>query len=166
MDIPGGKIMKSMKLPLAILGVFFLLGFGTFYFLWTAKNDETHFADQLMDYTDVTVPEMNKMRASYQGRYYDITGWDVDEIYRIIDRGDGFYRQKLLYNKEPGENAIRLQFGDTADILISKDEKQPDRDITIMKYKDLENNKTKYYTVEDLNMFNHILEVVNPVKKK
>ena len=32
--------------------------------------------------------------------------------------------------------------------------------------KDLENNKTKYYTVENLRMFEHILEVINPIKKK
>ena len=157
--------MKSMRLPLAILGVFFLIGFGAFYFLWTSKNDETHFADQLMDYTDVTVPEMNKITVSYQGRDYEITGWDVDDIYRILDRGDGYYRTKLLFNKEPGKNVIRMQFGDTADIYVSKDEDQPDKDITIMKYKDLENNKTKYYTIENLAMFEHILKVVNPVKK-
>ena len=157
--------MKSMKLPLAILGVFFLIGFGALIFLWTSKNDETHFADQLLDYTDVTVPELNKIKVSYEGRNYEVTGWDVDDIYKIIDRGDGYYRTKLLFNKEPGENVIRLQFGDTADIYVSKDEEQPDKDITIMKYKDLVNNKTKYYTVKDLELFEHILKVVNPVKK-
>ena len=157
--------MKSMRLPLAILGVFFLIGFGTLIFLWTSKNDETHFADQLLDYTDVTVPELNKIKVSYEGRNYEVTGWDVDDIYKIIDRGDGYYRTKLLFNKEPGKNVIRLQFGDTADIYVSKDEEQPDKDITIMKYKDLVNNKTKYYTVKDLELFEHILKVVNPVKK-
>ena len=157
--------MKSMRLPLAILGVFFLIGFGTLIFLWTSKNDETHFADQLLDYTDVTVPELNKIKVSYEGRNYEVTGWDVDDIYKIIDRGDGYYRTKLLFNKEPGENVIRLQFGDTADSDVSKDEEQPDKDITIMKYKDLVNNKTKYYTVKDLELFEHILKVVNPVKK-
>ena len=157
--------MKSMRLPLAILGVFFLIGFGTLIFLWTSKNDETHFVDQLLDYTDVTVPELNKIKVSYEGRNYEVTGWDVDDIYKIIDRGDGYYRTKLLFNKEPGENVIRLQFGDTADIYVSKDEEQPDKDITIMKYKDLVNNKTKYYTVKDLELFEHILKVVNPVKK-
>lgn len=157
--------MKSMRLPLAILGVFFLIGFGTLIFLWTSKNDETHFADQLLDYTDVTVPELNKIKVSYEGRNYEVTGWDVDDIYKIIDRGDGYYRTKLLFNKEPGKNLIRLQFGDTADIYVSKDEEQPDKDITIMKYKDLVNNKTKYYTVKDLELFEHILKVVNPVKK-
>lgn len=157
--------MKSMRLPLAILAVFFLIGFGALYFLWTSKNDETHFADQLMDYTDVTVPEMNKITVSYQGRNYDVTGWDVDDIYRILDRGDSL-RTKLLFNKEPGKDVIRMMFGDTADIYVSKDEDQPGKDIAIMKYKDLENNKTKYYTVENLRMFEHILEVVNPIKKK
>ena len=62
--------MKSMVLPLAILGLFFLIGFGTLFFLWSTKNDETHFADQLIDYTDVTVPEKNKMKATYKGRSY------------------------------------------------------------------------------------------------
>ena len=156
--------MKSMRLPLAILGVFFLIGFGALIFLWTSKNDETHFADQLLDYTDVTVPELNEITVSYQGRDYEITGWDVDDIYRILDRGDSL-RTKLLFNKETGKDVIRMQFGDTADIYVSKDEEQPDKDITIMKYKDLENNRTKYYKVENLGMFEHILKVVNPVKK-
>ncbi len=39
--------MKSMRMPLAILGVFFLIGFGALYFLWALKNDETYFPDQL-----------------------------------------------------------------------------------------------------------------------
>ena len=157
--------MKSMRMPLAILGVFFLIGFGALYFLWALKNDETHFANQLMDYTDVTVPEMNKITVSYQGRDYEITGWDVDDIYRILDRGDAL-RTKLLFKKELGKDTIRMQFGDTADIYVSKDEDQPDKDITIMKYKDLENHKTKYYIIENLAMYEHILKVVNPVKKK
>lgn len=158
--------MKSMRLPLAIIGAFFLVGFGALIFLWTSKDDETHFADQLMDYTDVTVPEMNKITVSYQGRDYEITGWDVDDIYTVINRGDGVYRTRLFFNKEPGKDVIRLQFGDTADIYISKDEDKPKEDIAIMKYKDLENNRTRYYKVEDLAMFEHILKIVNPVKKK
>ena len=61
--------MKSMVLPLAILGLFFWLVL-ELCFLWLTKNDETHFADQLIDYTDVTVPEKNKMKATYKGRSY------------------------------------------------------------------------------------------------
>ena len=162
----GGIIMKSMVVPLTILGLFFLIGFGTLYFLWSSKNDETHFADQLLDYTDITVPDKNKIKATYQGRNYEITGLDVDDIYRILDLGDGFYRTRSIFKKDLGKDIIRLQFGDTADIYLSKDDTQPERDVTIMKYKDLEDNKTKYYTVEYLRMFDRILEIVHPVHKE
>ena len=157
--------MKSMILPLAILGLFFLLGFGSLIFLWSTKYDETHFADQLMDYTDVTVQEENKITASYKGRKYEITGWDVDDIYRILNLGDGC-RIRSIFKKELGENVIRLQFGDTADIYLSKDEALSDRDITIIKYKDLEHHKTHYYTVEYLRTFERILEIIRPVEKE
>lgn len=158
--------MKGMKAPIAILVLFFALGFGFFYFIWSTKNDESRFADQLLEYTDVTTPETNRIEVTYQDHKTEITGWDVQEVYNILNRGDGYYRTKLIFHQEPGKNVIKLKFGNTAEIYMSKDEDEPDKDITIMKYIDKEKNKTKYYTVEDIATFQQILDIVQHKTKE
>ena len=157
-------MMKGSRILIGLTLLFFVGGFGFLYHIWSYQNDQTHFADELIPFTDVTRPEKNKVQVKYKDKEYNLIGWDVVDVYTVLNRGDGS-RVKLIFKKEPKTQSIQFTFKDTADITVFQAESDPDIDKVIIKYHDMLKNTTKYYTVEGLVMFKHLVEVLEPKKE-
>jgi len=156
--------MKGARVLMVLAVMFFVGGFAFFYHLLSYKNDLTHFADELIPYTDVTRPEINKVQVEYKGKEYNLVGWDVADAYTVINRGDGS-RVKLIFKREPKTEFIKFTFKDAAEITVYRESKDVNVDKVIIKYHNLENGNTKYYRLEGLGMFNHLVEIVEPKKE-
>lgn len=156
--------MRSGKILIALTLLFFVGGFGFFYHIWSYQNDLTHFADELIPFTDVTRPEKNKVQVEFKGKEDELVGWDVADVYTILNRGDSS-RVKLIFKKEPKTESIRFTFKDTAEITVFQASSDPAVDKVVIKYHNMIKNSTKYYTVEGLVMFKHLMEIVEPQKE-
>ena len=153
--------MKGIRIMFGIVIAIFVFGFGLLILMLSLQNDKSRFADELIEFTDVMNPEENQVSAEYNGKTYELEGWDVNAIYRVINRGDGS-RFKLLFKKEPKNEFIRIQFKGVADSTITKASPDTDVDEVILKYKSIGKNSTKYYSIKNMAMFRNILSILEP----
>ena len=156
--------MKGARVLIALAILFFVGGFAFLYHMWSYQNDLSHFADELIPYTDVTRPEINKVQAEYKGKKYNLVGWDVADVYTVLNRGDSS-RVKLLFKREPKTEFIKFTFKDVAEITVFRKSKDINVDKSIIKYHSLEKGTTKYYELEGLGMVDHLVEIVEPKKE-
>jgi len=156
--------MKGARALMILAVMFFVGGFAFLYHMWSYQNDLSHFADELVPYTDVTRPEINKAQVEYKGKEYNIVGWDVADAYTVLNRGDGS-RVKLIFKREPKTEFIKFTFKDAAEITVFRASKDVEVDKVIIKYHNIEKDTTKYYKLDGLAMFKNLVEIVEPKKE-
>lgn len=151
------------RFKLYIIGaivVFVGILLGAVYAL-TYNYDKIHFAEDLIPYTDVSHPEMNKAIVEYDGETYELIGWDVANLYRVINRGDSS-RKKLLFHKNYDTKKMKITFEGAATIICQPTSYKEFEDKVYIKYVNEINHTTHYYEIEGLRMFPSLLEIIQP----
>lgn len=151
--------MKGLRVLVIVFVLIGVLGFGSMIYLLNFKQDQNHFGEELLKYTDITRDYWKNVTVEYQGKTYQIE--DSDQVYQLyfsVNLG-GTTRRLLLFHKNYDTDSVAINFGDTAKITVTKIPEDVMEDGVIMKYENYEKGKTTYYRVKKVKMFEHILDV-------